>query len=213
MSFRPSHIPLRAAAGSFILNSGLSKWSADAETAAGLHGFASGTYPAVKNIDPPVFVKALATGEIALGAALLLPGVSSTKAGLGLTAFSAGLLGLYVKTPGLREGVRPTQQGLPIAKDVWLLGIGTSLAIDGTGDSRAVRSAERKAARAERKAAKAQRKVERVQGNSSLTDSLVSPSQKKAIEAQKKALKASSKKATKKAKKQAAKTLAKATSH
>ena len=195
MSFRPSHVPLRLAAGSFILNSGLSKWSADAETAEGLHGFAAGTYPAVKKIDPPVFVKALAAGEIALGAALLLPNVSSNKAGAGLVAFSGGLLGLYAKTPGMRDGIRPTQQGTAIAKDVWLLGIGSSLLIDGSGDSRKVRSAERKAAKAQRKADKLERK-----GKGS--DGLVSKSQKKAL-----------KKSSKKAKKKAAKALAKATSH
>ncbi|MET0821831.1 MAG: hypothetical protein ABWY58_12765 [Aeromicrobium sp.] len=195
MSFRLSHVPLRATAGAFILNSGLSKWSADAETAEGLHGFAAGTYPVVKKIDPPVFVKALAAGEIALGAALLLPGVSSTKAGAGLVAFSGGLLGLYAKTPGMRDGIRPTQQGTPIAKDVWLLGIGSSLLIDGSGDSRKVRSAERKAAKAQRKAEKLERK-----GKGS--DGLVSKSQKKAL-----------KKSSKKAKKKASKALAKATSH
>ena len=194
MSFRLSHIPLRATAGAFILNSGLSKWSADRATAEGLHGFASGTYPAVKKIDPPIFVKALAAGEIALGTALLLPGVSSTKAGAGLTAFSAGLLGLYVKTPGLREGFRPTQDGIAIAKDVWLLGIGTSLVVDGSGDSHKVRKAERKAARAQRKTERLERKAS--------GEGLVSKSQKKAL-----------KKSTKKAKKKAAKTLAKATSH
>ena len=130
MSFRLSHVPLRLTAGTFILNSCLSKWSADAETAQQLHGFAAGTYPAVKKVEPPVFVKALAAGEIALGAALLLPGVSSNKAGAGLVAFSGGLLGLYAKTPGMREGLRPTQQGTAIAKDVWLLGIGAALLAD-----------------------------------------------------------------------------------
>ncbi|MBD8607612.1 hypothetical protein IFT73_12165 [Aeromicrobium sp. CFBP 8757] len=194
MSFRLSHVPLRLTAGSFILNSGLSKWSADAETAQQLHGFAAGTYPAVQKVEPPIFVKALAAGEIALGAALLLPGVSSTKAGAGLVAFSGGLLGLYAKTPGMRDGIRPTQQGTAIAKDVWLLGIGSSLVIDGSGDSHKVRKAERKTARAERKAARLERK------NSS--DGLVSKKQKKAL-----------KKSTKKAKKKAAKTLAKASSH
>lgn len=194
MSFRLSHVPLRLTAGSFILNSGLSKWSADAETAQQLHGFAAGTYPAVKKIEPPVFVKALAAGEIALGAALLLPGVSSTKAGAGLVAFSGGLLGLYAKTPGMRDGIRPTQQGTAITKDVWLLGIGSSLVIDGSGDSHKVRKAERKTARAERKAARLERK------NSS--DGLVSKKQKKAL-----------KKQGKKAKKKAAKAIAKASSH
>jgi hypothetical protein len=161
MSFRPSHAPLRVAAGAFILNSGLSKWSADEETAKGIHGFAAGTYPVVNKIQPPLFLKALAASEIALGAALLTPVVSPTKAGAGLTAFAGGLLGLYAKTPGMRDGIRPTQQGTPIAKDIWLLGIGTSLLIDGRGEGRKVRKAEKKAAKAEKKVAKAEKKTEK----------------------------------------------------
>ncbi|MCD9199220.1 hypothetical protein [Aeromicrobium wangtongii] len=159
MSFRLSHAPLRATAGAFILNSGLTKWSADAEAAAGLHGFASGTYPAVKNVQPPTFVKALAAGEMALGAALLTPFISSRKVGLGLTAFSAGLLGLYAKTPGMRDGIRPTQDGTGLAKDVWLLGIGTSLALDGNGEGRKVRKAQKQVTKAEKKATKAEKKA------------------------------------------------------
>ncbi|MCW2831849.1 MAG: hypothetical protein JWP31_2541 [Aeromicrobium sp.] len=159
MSIRLSHVPLRVAAGSFILNSGLSKWSGDAETAAGVHGFAAGTYPILKKVDPPVFLKALAVGEIAIGAALLAPVVSPTKAGLALTGFSAGLLGLYAKTPGMRDGIRPTQQGTPIAKDVWLLGIGTSLVLDSSREGRKVRKAEKKVAKAEKKAVKAAAKT------------------------------------------------------
>ena len=56
----------------------------------------------------------------------------SVLAGAALTAFSGGLLGLYARTPGLRkEGTPlPTQQGIPIAKDVWMLGIGLGLVID-----------------------------------------------------------------------------------
>jgi hypothetical protein len=52
--------------------------------------------------------------------------------GLGLTGFSAGLLGLYLRTPGLRrEGsLRPTEQGLGIAKDVWLLAIGAAFVVE-----------------------------------------------------------------------------------
>jgi hypothetical protein len=159
MSFRLSHAPLRATAGAFILNSGLTKWSADGDTAAGLHGFAAGTYPVVNKVQPPMFVKALAAGEIALGAALLTPVVSSRKVGLGLTAFSAGLLGLYAKTPGMRDGIRPTQDGTGLAKDVWLLGIGSSLLLDGNGESRKVRKAQKKVTKAEKKATKAEKKA------------------------------------------------------
>ncbi|WP_427891801.1 hypothetical protein ACQHIV_04120 [Kribbella sp. GL6] len=57
-------------------------------------------------------------------------------AGAGLTAFSAGLAGLYLRTPGLRcpGSLRPTDQGVPIAKDVWLLAIGTALVVGNLDD-------------------------------------------------------------------------------
>ncbi|MGF7237272.1 MAG: hypothetical protein ACQSGP_20255 [Frankia sp.] len=124
--------PLRLVTGAFILNSGLGKRSADGETAAGLQGFASGTYPFLKNIEPQKFAAGLSAGEIALGTALLLPIVPTALAGLGLTAFAGGLLGLYFKTPGMTQddGIRPTEQGLTVSKDIWMLGIGVGLVLD-----------------------------------------------------------------------------------
>jgi hypothetical protein len=131
------HVPQRAAAGAFILNSGIGKWSADEETAKQLHGFATGTYPFLAKLKPEDFVKLLAGTEIALGTALLLPFVPSVVAGAGLTAFSGGLLGLYVRTPGMRKdgSPLPTQQGIPLAKDIWMAGIGLGLVIDELTDS------------------------------------------------------------------------------
>src|SRR3712207_3980989 len=131
-----SEIAPRISAGAFILNSGLGKRGADAEAAAGMHGFAAGTYPFLKNMDPQQFAKALATAEIAIGAALLTPFVPTAVAGLALTGFSGGLLGLYLNTPGMRKpgSLAPTEQGLTIAKDVWLLGIGIGLLTRGTID-------------------------------------------------------------------------------
>jgi len=54
---------------------------------------------------------------------------SGALAGAGLVAFSSGLLGMYARTPGMRkeDGWRPSQQGIPLAKDVWMLGIGLGL--------------------------------------------------------------------------------------
>jgi hypothetical protein len=126
-------LPLRLAAGTFVLNSGLSKWEADEAHAKQAHGFASATYPFLGEIDAKAFTKALAASEIAIGAAVLVPIVSTALAGAGLTAFSAGLGGLYLRTPGMRQegSLRPTEQGIPLAKDVWLLAIGLSLVIDG----------------------------------------------------------------------------------
>jgi hypothetical protein len=149
MSIRLSHLPLRLAAGSFILNAGVGKWSGDETTATGVHGMAAGTYPFLKKVEPALFLKTLAASEIAVGTALLAPIVSPTKAGLALSSFAGGLLGLYARTPDLRNGLRPTQQGTPIAKDIWLLGIGTSLVIDGLADRRAAKKAARSAAKLE----------------------------------------------------------------
>jgi uncharacterized membrane protein YphA (DoxX/SURF4 family) len=126
-------LPLRLAAGSYVLNSGLSKWEADEATAKQLEGFAAGTYPFLAKLDPRLFTKALSATEIAVGIAVALPLVPSAVAGAALTGFALALLGLYLRTPGMRKqgSLRPTPQGIPLAKDVWLAGIGASLFIDG----------------------------------------------------------------------------------
>src|SRR3712207_3353519 len=131
-----SEIAPRISAGAFILNSGLGKREADEQAAAGMHGFATGTYPFLGKMQPQQFATALSTAEIAIGAALLTPFVPTAVAGAALTAFSGGLLGLYLKTPGMRKegSLAPTEQGLSIAKDVWLLGIGVGLLVRGTVD-------------------------------------------------------------------------------
>jgi hypothetical protein len=136
ISIKAAHLAPRIAAGAFILNSGLGKWSVDEETAAQLHGFASGTYPFLSKLKPKDFARLLSAAEITLGAALLVPVVPSAVAGAGLTAFSGGLLGLYARTPGMRKDGTPfpTQQGIPLAKDVWMLGIGLGLVIDDLTD-------------------------------------------------------------------------------
>ena len=114
------------------MNSGLSKRDAPPEVAEQLHGFASSAYPQVSDVPPERFASSLSTAEMAVGAVLLAPIVPPGVAGLVLTGFSSALLGLYLKTPGLTEegGVRPSEQGVPLAKDVWLLGIGLALVID-----------------------------------------------------------------------------------
>jgi hypothetical protein len=138
MAFKAWHIPIRLATGAYILNSGLSKRDPDEETAKQLHGFATAAYPEFENTPPEQFVKMLSTGEISIGALLLTPVVPTAVAGLALTTFAGLLARLYLKTPGLREegSLRPTQQGTPIAKDSWLLGIGTALVLDGLSDRR-----------------------------------------------------------------------------
>jgi uncharacterized membrane protein YphA (DoxX/SURF4 family) len=130
---RIRQLPVRLAVGSYVINSGLSKWNADETTAKELQAFAAGTYPFLAKLDPQLFVNALAATEIAIGAAVFLPFVPSLVAGTALTAFSSGLLGLYLRTPGMHEegSLRPTQQGVTLSKDVWLAGIGASLMLDG----------------------------------------------------------------------------------
>jgi uncharacterized membrane protein YphA (DoxX/SURF4 family) len=129
-------LPMRIAAGAFILNSGLGKLSADKAGAEQLQGFAAATYPFLGKMEPKQFARLLAVGEIASGAALLIPVVPAALAGLGLSAFATGLLGLYLKTPGMRKegSLRPTEQGIALAKDVWLLGIGLSLVLEDLPD-------------------------------------------------------------------------------
>ena len=150
-----SELPARISAGAFILNSGLGKRGVDEATATGMHGFAAGTYPILKSVPPQQFVQGLAAAEIALGAALLTPFVPTIAAGAALTAFSGGLLGLYLRTPGMRKpgSLAPTQEGLALAKDSWLVGIGLSILTRGLIE-RSPRVSVRKAEKLARKEAK-----------------------------------------------------------
>ncbi|GGW62173.1 MULTISPECIES: hypothetical protein [Streptomyces] len=126
-------LPLRLTVGAFFLNSGLSKRDADEATAEQVHQFATTTYPFLGTLDAQKFTRLLSAGEIAIAAALLLPVVPAAVAGAALTGFSCGTLGLYLRTPGMRQegSLRPTEQGIPLAKDAWILGVGVSLLADG----------------------------------------------------------------------------------
>ncbi|MEU9620912.1 MULTISPECIES: hypothetical protein [unclassified Streptomyces] len=125
-TLEPRDVAPRLAVGAFILNSGLGKLKADDETAQGVHGMACIAYPFLKKIEAGRFTRLLAWSEIAVGGTLLTPFVPTRLAGLALTGFSSGLLGLYLRVPGMREpgSLRPTQNGIPLAKDSWMLGIG-----------------------------------------------------------------------------------------
>ena len=130
--------PLRLATGAFIFNSGVEHLKADEETAIQLQNMAAGTYRFLRKVGPGPFTKALAIGELAVGGLLLAPIVPTGLAGLALTGFAGGLVGLYLRTPGLRRerSVFPTQQGIGYAKDTWLSAIGISLLIDAVLESR-----------------------------------------------------------------------------
>jgi hypothetical protein len=127
------HVPVRLATGAVILDQGLLKRGADEDTAKWLHGQASLVYPQVADMEPKAFVELLSTCEIALGAALLAIGfVPSGLAGLGLTAFGGSLTRLYLNAPGTRRDgtVAPSQQGITLVKDSWMLAIGAALVVD-----------------------------------------------------------------------------------
>jgi hypothetical protein len=128
----------RLTTGAFILNSGLGKRNVDPEHAARLHGMASGAYPFLGKMDSEQFAKLLSAGEITLGAALLAPVVPTALAGAALAAFAGGLVGMYLRTPGMHEegSLRPTQQGTALAKDVWMLGIGVGFVLDALANRR-----------------------------------------------------------------------------
>jgi hypothetical protein len=128
----PWHLPPRLLTGLYFFNTGLSKAVADEATAAQLHGFATGTYPFLGKLDARRFTRLLSVAETAIGVALVVPVVPPGVAGAALTAFALGTLGLYLRTPGLRQegSLRPTQQGIAISKDIWMVGIGLSLVID-----------------------------------------------------------------------------------
>jgi len=129
---RVANLPGRIAAGAFIVNAGVGILRSDAEAAGRVHAMAASAYPMFKEIDARRFAKMLGTSEVVIGGALLCPVVGDGLAGSALAGFAGGLLGLYVKTPGLRvEGsLRPSQQGVAVAKDAWLLGMGCSLVAD-----------------------------------------------------------------------------------
>ncbi len=132
LSAKLRRAPGRVTTGAFILNSGIGKLSGDDDTAKMVHGMASGAYPVFQKVEPKLFLRTLAVGEIAVGSALLLPVVPAALAGAGLAVFSGALLGMYWRLPGMHHdgSPRPTQQGTAISKDVWMFGIGVGLLAD-----------------------------------------------------------------------------------
>ena len=132
MAARLRRAPGRLATGAFILNSGLGKLNGTEDTAKAVHGMAAGAYPPLARIPPTTFLKLLAVGELTIGGALLTPVVPPAAAGAALSGFAGSLLGMWWRTPGMHPAgsVRPTQAGVPIAKDVWMLAIGVGLVVD-----------------------------------------------------------------------------------
>ncbi|HEY8482648.1 MAG TPA: hypothetical protein VIL71_22745 [Spirillospora sp.] len=129
---RAHQMPVRLAVGAFVLNSGLSKLKGDEEAAEQTHGMATTAYPFLESQHPVTFTRTLGWFETALGAALIAPVVPTAVVGAALTGFAGGLIGLYLRLPGMREpgSLRPTRQGIALAKDSWLAGVGTTLVLE-----------------------------------------------------------------------------------
>lgn len=129
MGINTANVALRLVSGSYILNSGIGKLRLPVESAQEIQTMVSNAVPQVQKMEPAVFGKALAMGEIVVGSALLTPFIPSRLAGLGLGAFAAGLVATYLKTPGMTEsdGVRPTPNGVHMAKDLLFAGIAVAL--------------------------------------------------------------------------------------
>jgi hypothetical protein len=131
-------LPGRITTGAYILHSGLNKWRADETRATALHGMAARAFPVLNRIPPARFLRLLAASEIAVGTALLAPIVPNALAGAALTGFSGSLVTMYARTPALRKpgSMWPSQAGVAVSKDIWMLAIGLGLVADAfTADS------------------------------------------------------------------------------
>lgn len=143
-------IPLRLTSGAFILNSGINKLKLSDEQAAGLQHMAVKGVPQLSKLTPAQFKNFVVAAEVGTGAALLLPMVPGWLAGAALTAFSGGLMSMYLNTPEMTEadGVRPSQEGTSVAKDLFLVGAGVGIMVDSVAN----RSGKRKKAAKKRAA-------------------------------------------------------------
>jgi len=132
MSFISDAI-LRGVTGAFITNTGVGKIGMPAEHSAGIQQAAASGIPALAKLPSDKFGSWLGWAETAIGATLLAPFVPNRVAGAALTAFSGGLLSMYFRNPENTEadGIRPSQEGMGLSKDVFMLAIGLSLLTKG----------------------------------------------------------------------------------
>ena len=128
-SAKLASVALRVPAGLFILNSALGKFGLNREAAEGLQGMAATGIPALGKLDPEQFGRGLAVSGAAVAGALLAPFVSNRLAGAALGSFGAGMLTMYFNNDAMTEddGIRPSHDGLSLAKDSWLVSMGAAL--------------------------------------------------------------------------------------
>ena len=127
-----SNAILRGVSGAYLLQSGYGKKDLPTEAAAGLQQFAATGVPQFEEWDADTFGKFVAYSEIGIGAALLTPVVPRQIAGAALGVFSAGLLAMYFRNPTMTEadGIRPSQEGMSLAKDAFMAAIAGALVTD-----------------------------------------------------------------------------------
>lgn len=126
---RVSNAILRGVSGMYLVQSGLGKKDAPVEVYEHLKNMAATGIPQFKEWDSKTFGQLLWISEVGIGAMLLTPFVSKRLAGLALTAFSAGMLTMYFNNDNMTQdnGITPTEEGIPLSKDIWLAAMGAAL--------------------------------------------------------------------------------------
>jgi hypothetical protein len=126
-------LPIRVIFGGFFLHVALSHRELDENGAKGLRSFAASGYPFLKKVPPLTYKWGMVTAESAVAASLLVPGVPAVVGGAALTGFGGGLMGVYARNPMLRRSklsARPSDLGLSMAKDSWMVAAGLAVLAD-----------------------------------------------------------------------------------
>jgi hypothetical protein len=124
--------PQRIVFGAFFAHVALSHKDLDENGAKGLRRFAAAGYPFLEQFSPTLFAKGMVTAEFIVAGSLLVPVVPPVIGATALTAFGSGLMGVYARAPGMRRdgSLRPTDIGMSVAKDSWMVAAGLSVLID-----------------------------------------------------------------------------------
>lgn len=127
---------MRGVTGAYMLQAGYGKRNMPQEAAEGLQQFAATGVPPVKNLRADTFSKVVSASEMGLGAVLLTPFISNRLAGLGLASFSAAVLSIYFRNDDMtqRDGIRPSEPGTGLSKDLFLAAIAGALIVDSKKD-------------------------------------------------------------------------------
>jgi uncharacterized membrane protein YkgB len=132
-------LPIRLSNSAILIWQGVRHLQRPEQTGEYLLNAASHSVPALKDVfgeRPERFATALGACETGLGV-WLLSGIWRRAAGVALAGFSSATLSLLFTVPGMREEGsvwEPSQQGMTLAKDLWMLGAAFALVL-GEDDS------------------------------------------------------------------------------